>query len=408
MGTEGWKGVAIGAVSRVKSKEAGNRHDPGKNLPRFVGDYLRYGAKEGERNKKLFVAACAYRDAGKSIEDASKTLGARAEVDGLDGDEIGTTICSPYRRTSEGSKHHLQPDRSTQKQSVIVTRALSGAGDLPLPEPISNGSEVFLRACFGTDEFVQIALWGEKADGRIIPCSAGSAHPCGTWIEYFLAEREPEDEELAKEAVYVRINPVDENGDGTDKSVTSYRHVLVEIDDANLSKEKQYNLFIESGLPISAITDSANKSIHALVRVDAPDRDEYDRRREIIYQMFKDYRLDSANKNPSRFSRLPGGLRPINGEKREQHLLAVHAGAASWDEWETANVVVEESKAKFDELLERTFWLSEKDRYYWRAANENWLPLGKFDLKSHAGAAGLFEDAENKNDCTIIFGPVHS
>jgi hypothetical protein len=73
------------------------------------------------------------------------------------------------------------------------------------------------------------------------------------------------------------------------------------------------------------------------VRVDAPDASEYKRRVDIVWNWLDGLSLDKQNKNPSRLSRCPEGWRTVDGERRQQQLLAVGLGAKSWAEWETAN-----------------------------------------------------------------------
>ena len=59
------------------------------------------------------------------------------------------------------------------------------------------------------------------------------------------------------------------------EDVTAFRHVLVEFDRDEagkpIPKEEQYRAIIASGLPVAALIDSGNKSLHAWIRVDAPD-----------------------------------------------------------------------------------------------------------------------------------------
>ena len=120
--------------------------------------------------------------------------------------------------------------------------------------------------------------------------------------------------------------------------VTSFRHALVEFDRDDggtpIPKEQQFAAILASGLPVSAVIDSGNKSLHAWVRVDAPDAAEYRRRVDIIWDWFEGRCLDRQNKNPSRLSRCPEGRRTVDGEVRVQRLLALHVGAKSWAEWE--------------------------------------------------------------------------
>lgn len=89
--------------------------------------------------------------------------------------------------------------------------------------------------------------------------------------------------------VVYRVNPVNPGGT-RNEDVTSFRHVLVEFDrddkGQTIPKEDQYGAIIASGLPVSAVIDSANKSLHAWVRIDAPDAAEYRRRVDIVWDWF--------------------------------------------------------------------------------------------------------------------------
>jgi hypothetical protein len=124
----------------------------------------------------------------------------------------------------------------------------------------------------------------------------------------------------AGNGLFFRINPMSHGG-ASDAEVTSLRHALVEFDaDENgrlISKEVQYALLLRSYLPIAALIDSGGKSLHAIVKVDAPNRAEYDRR--VVQVLSRVPCADTQNKNPSRYSRLPGVAR----EEGLQQLLAV-------------------------------------------------------------------------------------
>ena len=92
-------------------------------------------------------------------------------------------------------------------------------------------------------------------------------------------------------------------------------------------KAEQEKVLRDTGMPITALIDSGGKSIHAWVRVDAPDRKEWEARRDIIYAAIPG--IDPKNKNPARFSRLPGAYR----DGSAQRLIGTHIGPESWDEW---------------------------------------------------------------------------
>jgi RecA-family ATPase len=129
-----------------------------------------------------------------------------------------------------------------------------------------------------------------------------------------------------------------------DDDVTAFRHILVEFDKDELgnsiAKELQYATLIDSKMPLAAVIDSGNKSIHGWVKVDAADLTEYRERVGIIYQWFADLNLDPHNRNSSRYSRMPGvsrNLRNEDGNVRrvsQQDLLAVNIGAPNWSDWE--------------------------------------------------------------------------
>jgi RecA-family ATPase len=127
---------------------------------------------------------------------------------------------------------------------------------------------------------------------------------------------------------WIRFNPLDGTG-VKNENVTEYRYGLVECD--NLPIERQLTLIRELQLPAAVIMFSGNKSIHAVVHVDARDNTEYRRRVSYIYDVCEKngFSIDKQNKNPSRMSRLPGVKR---GEKR-QYLIGINEGKKSFSEW---------------------------------------------------------------------------
>ncbi len=125
---------------------------------------------------------------------------------------------------------------------------------------------------------------------------------------------------------WIRHNP---STGSKDEDVVRFEHVLVESD--NLSIEEQKKLLINLKLPISALIESGGKSVHALVKVQAKDAQEYDQRAKFLFDYLSKHSfiVDNANKNPARLSRLPGATR----DGKLQKLLATKIGCASWDEW---------------------------------------------------------------------------
>lgn len=127
---------------------------------------------------------------------------------------------------------------------------------------------------------------------------------------------------------WVRFNPMDGKG-VKNENVAQFRYALVESD--NMDLEKQNAIVRELELPIATLVYSGAKSIHAVVRIEATNKEEYKKRVDYLYKICKKNGLnvDEQNKNPSRLSRLPGFMR---GDKK-QFIIDTNIGKASWDEW---------------------------------------------------------------------------
>lgn len=127
---------------------------------------------------------------------------------------------------------------------------------------------------------------------------------------------------------WVRFNPMDGKG-AKNENVTDFRYALVESD--SMPIDKQNAIYKELELPIAALVHSGNKSLHAIVKVDAKNYEEYRNRVDYLYKICQKNGIivDTQNKNPSRLSRMPGFIR--NGQK--QFLVDTNIGKADWDEW---------------------------------------------------------------------------
>jgi len=127
---------------------------------------------------------------------------------------------------------------------------------------------------------------------------------------------------------WIRFNPLD--GEGVkNENVTSFKFALVESD--TLPIVEQDIIFRKLELPIAALVHSGGKSLHAIVRVDAADYEEYRKRVEFLYDFLEKQgvAIDKQNRNPSRLSRMPGLTR--NGNR--QYLVATNIGRKSWTDW---------------------------------------------------------------------------
>ena len=146
---------------------------------------------------------------------------------------------------------------------------------------------------------------------------------------------------------WIRFNPLDGKG-VKNENVTDFKYALVESD--NLSIEKQNAIMRELELPIATLVYSGSKSIHAIVKVDAQNYSEYQKRVEYLYKICNKngLQVDGQNKNPSRLSRMPGIVR---GEHK-QFLIDTHIGKTSWEEWETWIEDLNDDLPEFESLEE--------------------------------------------------------
>lgn len=135
----------------------------------------------------------------------------------------------------------------------------------------------------------------------------------------------------ADTGAWIRFNPLDGRGVGN-ANVTEYRYALVESD--TVPYEKQLSMIRQMKLPCAAIVTSGHKSVHAIVHIDAgTDYELYRKRVEELYAYVRTqgFEPDTANKNPSRLSRLPGAKRG----KNQQSLISAGDDVEfkSWNEW---------------------------------------------------------------------------
>lgn len=216
--------------------------------------------------------------------------------------------------------------RPVSTSQIVNSKSEIAAGD-------ASQFVTFLRACFEPADVLSIAPGALHPESqRAVPEHGGvNTLSRDAWLERAASRGGIAGVFTSRHGLFIRINPVRSGADGTDDDVTTLRHVLVESD--AIPKAEQERQLRASGLPIAALIDSAGASVHAWVRIDAKTREEYHARREKVWSALPGFQIDKANKNPSRFSRCPGGLR---GEG-VQRLLAVNLGAASFADWEATH-----------------------------------------------------------------------
>ena len=211
---------------------------------------------------------------------------------------------------------------------------------IPIAEP-ANFDPVkeivtYLETLFSADENVGYVTetWesDDKGKRRYLPTKGawdrtageliGALHGCGGDIGAVFGDYNPE------AGAWIRFNPLDGKG-VKNENVTDYRYALVESD--SMPIEQQNAVIRELELPVAILVYSGGKSLHAIVRIDAPTYEEYRKRVDFLYKVCKDNGLDidRQNRNPSRLSRMPGVTR--NG--RKQFIIDKNIGRESFTEW---------------------------------------------------------------------------
>lgn len=95
--------------ARAARKQLGTGLAPGgtvgpRQVSKTTSQFVSHGASEGERNARLFAAACDYRGCNISKEQAMADLGGAAQRCGLEEREISNTIDSAYSKPRDPSR----------------------------------------------------------------------------------------------------------------------------------------------------------------------------------------------------------------------------------------------------------------------------------------------------------------
>lgn len=243
------------------------------------------------------------------------------------------------------------------EEHVVVNRNWVEGREITAPTEWDPAREIirYLEALFEPEDKVGYVMQSYEKDGRFIPANKGAYdRTAGQLIELLKKcggdttsrSRHPErGMDAAQSSVgvdvgavlgdynpragaWIRFNPLDGRGI-KNENVTEFRYALVESD--NVDIEQQNAIIRELELPVAALVYSGKKSLHAIVRIDAENYEEYRRRVDFLYQICQKNGLqpDTQNRNPSRLSRIPGVQR---GENR-QYIVDTDIGKSSWNEW---------------------------------------------------------------------------
>lgn len=220
----------------------------------------------------------------------------------------------------------------------IVDEAFAENEPIPGPPKKWNPCEqllTYINTLFQPDDIVAYVVKSAKRDddeGKFYPANSGvykkTAEQLCKDLNHYDDITYAVGDYNKQAGAWIRFNPFDGKG-VSNVNVTDFRYALVECDDISL--EKQYSLIKQMQLPVAALVHSGGKSIHAIVKLNAIDKEDYAKKIQFLYQACEKsgLKIDTKNKNPSRLSRMPGIER--NGKK--QYLIATNIGCESWDKW---------------------------------------------------------------------------
>ncbi len=220
------------------------------------------------------------------------------------------------------------------EEHVVVNKNWVEGREITPPADWNPAREIirYLEALFEPEDKVGYVMQSYEKDGRYVPANKGAYdRTAGQLIDLLkrygdvgavLGDYNP------KAGAWIRFNPLDGRGI-KNENVSEFRYALVESD--NVDIEQQNAIIRELELPVAVLVYSGKKSLHAIVRIDAENYEEYRRRVDFLYQICQKNGLqpDTQNRNPSRLSRIPGVQR---GENR-QFIVDTDIGKSSWNEW---------------------------------------------------------------------------
>jgi len=219
---------------------------------------------------------------------------------------------------------------------VVINKNWVEGKEVLEPETWSPANQLvkYLETLFEASENVGYVTESWEKDGKHLPTKGCWDRTAGELIQQLnkckgdigsvLGDCKPE------VGAWIRFNPLDGNG-VKNENVTDFRYALVESDYMDI--DHQNAIIRELELPVACMVHSGGKSLHAIVRIDAGNYEEYRKRVDYLYNVCQKngLKIDSQNRNPSRLSRMPGVMR--NGHK--QFLVDTNTGKESWQEWQT-------------------------------------------------------------------------
>lgn len=276
----------------------------------------------------------SFREGNAGEPATGGTIDHLARLNGWSEDYGEELVLGQLIRDASPTRDYVFVDKSTERENLPEF-------DQTAYDPRADAL-AYLNGMFEDDEYIGFNGEFGKKDDRLVPTVNAHGFTAGALVRDI--ENGPMKrtgvtdlrEQAVREAFgvvgddgcYVRINPLDGRGDGN-SNVTRFANALIESDEDDI--ETQYAIYRKLELPIRFLVHSGHHSLHAIVKVDALNIGEYRERVTFLYAFCSKNGLhvDEANKNPSRYSRMPG----VRRDRQWQRIVARDMGKRSWDEW---------------------------------------------------------------------------
>jgi hypothetical protein len=232
---------------------------------------------------------------------------------------------APARVTSQQAKHNAEKFLKGWRCEIVDLWEASPWR--PCDDFHKDAAQLF-AALYDRDDHVNVVtdfLIEKTKDGKEKACPHGGGITLtrDDWLKRLRGAQTP----CSDAGCWMRMNPVKNmrgsglDGAHNDVDVASHRFLLIESD--TLSIDLQLSLWARLRMPVAALIDTAGRSVHAWLKVDCADETEYRKTAADFYTLLTRFGICSANKNPSRLSRLPGVTRKIGGtdDYAQQRLL---------------------------------------------------------------------------------------
>lgn len=205
-----------------------------------------------------------------------------------------------YRSDGKSNGWHFQADDGAldwdsvigeQKDDlVLVDKSWIEGKELNIPDKWNPVEQItkYLETLFEAGETVGYVTESWEKDSKYLPTKGVYTRTAGELIEALskcegdigrvIGDCKPE------AGAWIRFNPLDGKG-VKNENVTEFRYALVESDTTDITHQNQ--IIRELELPIACLVYSGGKSLHAIVRIDAANFDEYRKRVDYLYDVCK-------------------------------------------------------------------------------------------------------------------------